>query len=212
MELDPKMQRRNLMVLSLGLLAFEIAGGKLATDKLQLNFGITFSHPDVLLSSAYLVLAYFLWRYWLYARPEHQKFRELVADTISNSDGYQKLTSGYILSFKSNSDYTRLERQNKRNAKVQGAKIVPISFESFIQRGFRTHKLVMRVEIHHDSPIFRDETKDISLIRYEYVVLKTRLSVVIGNKAFSDLFVPYIPALLVFGIYFYNRLLHSHTA
>ncbi|WP_260294801.1 hypothetical protein, partial [Sedimenticola hydrogenitrophicus] len=65
MELELHRQRRNLIGLSLALVVFELAGGKIK----EISFmggGVSLDDPKALVTLSYLALAYLLWRYWLY--------------------------------------------------------------------------------------------------------------------------------------------------
>jgi len=58
-------QRRNLIGMSVALSVYELAGGELV--KASVLFGmIPIVKPNIVISFAWLLLIYFLWRYWLH--------------------------------------------------------------------------------------------------------------------------------------------------
>jgi len=132
MDLDLHRQRRNLVGVSLGLVVFETAGGTVGNVSF-LDGGVTLSNPELVIVMAYIALAYLLWRYWLYAKPEHQKFRGLVADTILNSSGYHRLVGDHISRFKEISGVAYAEGFNAASIDNEEAtKIVPEGVLDFV--------------------------------------------------------------------------------
>lgn len=63
-------QRRNLLVISLGLVAVQLAGASFEEKVSIFGAGITFEHPERLLIGAWVLWAYFLLRYFQYLHEE----------------------------------------------------------------------------------------------------------------------------------------------
>lgn len=63
-------QRRNLLVISLGLMAIELAGATFENKVSILGAGITFDHPERLITGAWVLWLYFLVRYFQYLHDE----------------------------------------------------------------------------------------------------------------------------------------------
>ena len=63
-------QRRNLLVISLGLVAVQLAGATFDSKVSIFGEGITFGHPERLLTGAWVSWTYFLLRYFQYLHEE----------------------------------------------------------------------------------------------------------------------------------------------
>ena len=87
---DLDKRRRDLHALSAGLIIFSIAGGHLS-NATALYFGaITVDRPATLLWSAWLLWAYFLWRFWQEAKPVWKTFQNELYEELEKSKIYLK--------------------------------------------------------------------------------------------------------------------------
>lgn len=88
---DSNPERRNLIVTSIALSAYCYAGGSIAEPSIRLQFiNATFSLPGVLALIGWLVLFWFIYRYWLAHNGDFSKsFRE----EFHNITGKQYLTN-----------------------------------------------------------------------------------------------------------------------
>jgi hypothetical protein len=206
-ELEPHRQRRNLIAVSLALIVFEIAGGAVKNISF-LNVGITLADAELVVSLSYLALVYLLWRYWLYVKPEHVRFRGLVDQTIRSSKMYQELINPLITQFKDKSGVAYAEGWQEFAEEDTKKEFVPIPVEASIQSSLFTRKLVIRVENARGDYNPDHESCGISLLRYEAIRLRAWVSVVAGDKAFSDLFAPYLVAFFAVGALWY-RVIHA---
>lgn len=63
---DVSPERRNLVILSISIIVFYLAGGELSDDLLKLQvINITFKKPEILMYLVCLSLFWFCFRYWL---------------------------------------------------------------------------------------------------------------------------------------------------
>lgn len=189
MELDLKSQRRNLVILSSTLAAFEVAGGQLSN---KLLYGsITLEKPEHLLAMAYLALAYVLWRYWLYARLSHSRFQKLIATSMRRAKGFKLLVQPHIDHFKSESGVEFVDAWNQA---TNGGEANDVKIATEVERHIFSRLLVVGVD--NPKGDFRISKKSYSIpfIRYEWLLMRTWLAVVAGNKSYSDLYLPYLPA------------------
>ena len=87
-------QRRSVMAISLGLIIYELAGGKLHGASV---FGgvITLEHPRIVLYFAWAALFYFIWRYWLYMRGEFGRVRTEYLVAIGYLPSFKELASEF---------------------------------------------------------------------------------------------------------------------
>lgn len=203
MDTDLHRQRRNLLIVSLGLVVFETAGG-LVGKMSFLNGGITLSNPDLVICLAYIALAYLIWRYWLYAKQEHQLFLKLVDDTFQGSTGYRGLVTPHKVDFKIVSGVAHAEKWDDPLDMEKGAMDGPIPVFLTIREELFRRKLDIRVENLQGNYALDHKTYDIQFFRFEAVWLKAWLSAIVADRAFSDLFAPYIAAFLAVGMRFYR--------
>ncbi len=63
-------QRRNLLIISLALVAVQLAGATFEEKVSIFGAGVTFDHPERLLLGAWVLWGYFLLRYWQYLKKE----------------------------------------------------------------------------------------------------------------------------------------------
>ncbi len=79
---DPNPERRNLLVTSIAFLLYFLAGGKLADDVVRLHFiNLKFENPLVFVIFAWVILLWFLFRYWLLHSGKFTKaFREELTE------------------------------------------------------------------------------------------------------------------------------------
>jgi len=72
-DIDLEKRRRDLYAISLGLLIFNLAGGSLKNDASVFFGAISITRPRLLLFGAWIAWAYFLWQFWLVAKPFLEK-------------------------------------------------------------------------------------------------------------------------------------------
>lgn len=198
MEMELHRQRRNVIGVSLALIVFEIAGGTVK-DVSFLGGGIKLDNAELIVSLSYIALTYLLWRYWLYAKPEHARFRGLIDQTIRESKRYQELVNPLISQFKEKSGVAFAEGWQEAVDDEEKKEFVPIPVEVSLQHKMFTRELVIRVanpkgDFNPDHELHR-----IPLRRYEAIRAKALVTVVAADKTFSDLFVPYLLAFVAAG-------------
>ncbi|HCH5334032.1 TPA: hypothetical protein N2934_004382 [Vibrio parahaemolyticus] len=63
---DNNPERRNLVVLSISIILYFLAGGSITDENIRLQVvNVTFSKPEVLVKFVWLLLFWFIYRYWL---------------------------------------------------------------------------------------------------------------------------------------------------
>ncbi len=63
---DNNPERRNLVVLSISIILYFLAGGGITDENIRLQVvNVTFSKPEVLVKFVWLLLFWFIYRYWL---------------------------------------------------------------------------------------------------------------------------------------------------
>lgn len=66
---DSSPERRNLLVLSMGIIIFYLAGGEFIDQSVRLQIiNVKFANPDMLKSIVWVLLLWFIFRYWVTMR------------------------------------------------------------------------------------------------------------------------------------------------
>ncbi len=83
---DSVPERRNLIILSISIIIFYLAGGQPSDHTIRLQMiNVTFSNPDVLVYFVWVLLIWFCYRYWLVHQGSWRKgyFEELSTNECS---------------------------------------------------------------------------------------------------------------------------------
>ncbi|RJG02778.1 hypothetical protein [Noviherbaspirillum sedimenti] len=195
MDTEFQKQRRNLLGVSLGLVVFEFSGGK-AESISFLGGGIKLTDGQAIITLAYISLAYLLWRYWLYARPLHEKFQNEVKERINNSTSYRGLITPLVENFKNEAGVAYKDGWNAYHGIETKEKYIPIPVNTLIEKNLFSRKLLISVENSQGEFHPEKEIHNISYAKYELITLKAWLSSMMGDKSFSDLYVPYTLSFL----------------
>ncbi|WP_374242171.1 hypothetical protein [Zoogloea sp.] len=199
MELDIKNQRRNLIVLSTSLAVFELVGARL--NNRLLSDSIIVDRPENLISFTYVALAYVLWRYWLYARESHLSFKSVIEQRITNSPSYKNLIQPFMDDFRdaSGADFVEGFEEASKDAPSLGWQ----SFPPQPKLQAQPFRRVLKITVENPKGNYKIEEKDyrVSLLRYEWIFLRSWLTVAVGDKAYSDLYIPYVPAFMAASLF-----------
>ncbi|MBB3183307.1 hypothetical protein FHR95_000848 [Halomonas fontilapidosi] len=184
--------------MSLGLIVFEIAGGQVKEVSF-INGGVSLENPELLISLGYLALAYLLWRYWLYVKPEHDEFRKLVQETLESSKIYREFVDPRVKKFKEESGVAHAEGWQEFADEDDKKEFVPIPVEEHIGGHFWARELVLRVANPKGDFNPDREAHRIPVFSYERMKASAWVKVILADKAYSDLFVPYLLAFVAVG-------------
>ena len=97
--MDADRQRRDLYAISLGLLLFNLAGGSLDAAASTFFGSIHIARPWMIGVGAWLAWAYFLWRFWLAARPIWNSFLDDIDLEVHTSRRYGAFCSSIFSGF-----------------------------------------------------------------------------------------------------------------
>jgi len=199
MDIELHRQRRNLIAISLGLIIFEMAGGQVKAVSFM-NGGVSLENPGLLISLGYLALAYSLWRYWLYVKPEHDEFRKLVQKTLEDSPLYREFVGPLVKKFREESGVAHADGWQEFSYDELQKEFVLTPVEEHVTGNFLTRELVLQVQnpkgdfnpdrVAHRMPEFS----------YERMKASAWTKVILGEKEYSDLFVPYLLAFSAVGL------------
>jgi hypothetical protein len=145
--IDPELakHRRNLMLLSAGLLIFELSGGRIENVSMM-GGGFKLANAEVAVYAAYMALFYFLWRYWVYALPKHNAIRAELEAALERLNCYKRLIGPHIDSFRKESGISSSESIQKMA--LEGGKegeFVPFPIERKIRKGLYRRVLSLTV-------------------------------------------------------------------
>ena len=189
-------QRRNLLAISLGLLAFELGDG--SVERASVMFGtLTLQKPGVIVFFAWAALAYAVWRYWLYSEPGATAFRDAVDQELALSPAYANLVQQVA---KAEAERTAVDnlrpvilRQLFRR-RLDFARSIPI--EEIV--GSNTRK-------HEESTFDPGLVVPVPYWKVAAIEWRAGLRAVVKNRAFSDYYLPYLVAFVtaVIGVFRY---------
>ena len=77
-------ERRNLLLLSIGIIVFYLAGGQLTDEVIRIHIiNVRFSNPNVLIYLVWGLLFWFCYRYWLVLQDSWREayLNELTSDS-----------------------------------------------------------------------------------------------------------------------------------
>lgn len=189
---DSDPERRNLMLMSLGFIAYFYAGGSIQESVLRIQVvNVTFSEPFVLAVMAWLLHFWFLYRYWL---THKTKF----------SDGFRReMLDSYQLPFFVQYASDKLGKPFIKPGETEGLHVCGFSYEvdgpaikyvyaSNVRRDGRTGR------IEGYSRKREDEEGLVSIKGFAGLILRIRaaLKCCVSNRSFSDYLVPYILFLI----------------
>ena len=200
MDIDIQKQRRNLLGSSIGLAIYELAGG--TTGKISLmDGGIELENPEYLVALGYGALLYFLWRYWLYAKPEHKKFREMVAQAMHDFSAYQSLVAPHLAEFQEKSGVEVEEAFQRGYDQVpsgESAAKTPFTIPVVHEVVARPFRRILEISVRdvYGNFVPNRVQKRIGFIKYEMLWLRSTTLLIFSDKTFSDLYVPYLLAAI----------------
>ena len=198
MELELHRQRRNLIGVSLALLVFELAGGGVKEISF-FNGGVSLANPELIIHLFYLGLVYLVWRYWLYAKEQHDGLQKLVNDTLICDPSYRTYIETCVEDFKEESNIANMEAFQENAIEDGEAEFIPIPAEIEVKGLVFNRKLNLRVD--NPKGEFNPDHKTYSVPRFEYELMRTKawIKVISTNKLFSDLYTPYLLVVFAFG-------------
>ncbi|MCK7569170.1 hypothetical protein MLD24_21290 [Marinobacter xestospongiae] len=83
---DSSPERRNLIVISVGIIAFFVGEASIPADEIRLGIvSVTFSRPDALIIMLWLIFLWFLYRYWVVHRSSFGKEFPPELNSFKNS-------------------------------------------------------------------------------------------------------------------------------
>jgi hypothetical protein len=77
-------QRRNVFVVSILIIAYNVGGGDLSDLSFQ---GMKLENTGAVIAMVWIAFAYVVWRYWLYAQEAHERVVSVLWGFIANKEG-----------------------------------------------------------------------------------------------------------------------------
>ncbi|MBL3557415.1 MULTISPECIES: hypothetical protein [Marinobacter] len=105
---DSNPERRNLVLLSLSIIVFYLAEGRLVSSDVRLQVvNVAFSRPEVLVATVWCLLVWFFYRYWLVHQGSWKKSycQEMVRDAGVAKIAYARMRSKFELGEDYNASY-----------------------------------------------------------------------------------------------------------
>jgi hypothetical protein len=193
-------QRRNLMVISFGIIIFELAGGTL--NSVPLGYGnVILNKPEIALYFIWLALPYSLWRYWLYREPAVHHFNLEIEGRLSS------LPKFLILTEKVSKDHTQgtsdtlgCKRPLIKRKLFKRSFDYSISLPSYEKTGPNSRS--GNRQIFNSAP-----TLKAPFFQVKALELHAGLLCALTGRAITDYYLPYAVAFCAAGIIVLNHLL-----
>lgn len=94
---DALRQRRDMYVLAIGLLIFNVAGGSISAESTSGILSVHLLHPWVVLVAAWVGFLYFWWRFWLVSRARpFVDFVSAINWQLGNLPAVREIASSYV--------------------------------------------------------------------------------------------------------------------
>lgn len=156
-------QRRNLVTLSVGLIVFILAQGHFKSAGGVLAFPVRFDNPSVIYYVLWGLLAYFLWRYWIFGgRAAHDKMRHNVLHRMINDGAYRSKVLNHYTPIVRNKAKTK-SKVHENDVSEIGVQLVNITFKEVNANQRKQIQMIFEFQ-----PNFRGERNDVQqhLLRY----------------------------------------------
>jgi hypothetical protein len=185
-------QRRNLLIISIGIIIFEFGGGALSS--VPLGYGnVILTKPEVALYFVWASLPYALWRYWLYREPAVAAFDTELINRINSLKSFKSL----VKEVRESLDSPELNLDNDLPVIVRGVFKRHLNFSVAIhaseKAGPNIRKFVKKT--FQPAPII-----SVSFLRIEAIELWARILTIINNRGFSDYYLPYLLGYFAVGL------------
>lgn len=196
MDVDVGRQRRNLIAISVALILYKALDAQLGTVKLW-GEGVVVSGENVIWI-ALLALPYMTWRYWLYVKGEHKaimrKANEYLLESGLISDSFRRLKMQFI----KENDITDWELYWDNVKKDVRHVYVSHERHDVEWRDFSLFSSYFgRDEL--GNYVIEDKMERLPVLQSWLCISSCYIKVVLANKEFSDLYVPYMVAFVAFG-------------
>jgi hypothetical protein len=196
MDVDVGRQRRNLIAVSTALILYKALDAKLGTVKFW-GEGVVVSGENILWI-ALLALPYMVWRYWLYVKNEHGVIKDKAKKYLLGSGlikgSFRRLKMGFI---RENGvtdweAYWNGVLKDVNNIFIQNEK-----YEVWWEKGRLVSEYSGRDEL--GAYVVEYMLEKLPIWDSWLCICSCYFKVILADKEFSDLYVPYVVALIAFG-------------
>lgn len=184
------------MTVSIALAIYGLAGGQLNPVSF-VGGGVVLQTPGTILWIAHIGWLYLLWRYWLYSRDAHANVRRVVLSYLHSSRCYQRLVQHEIDRFQDESGVAYAQAwQEAALEDDDQTEFRPIPVNESVEGSWFRRKLVLKVDDHRGD--YNPDHKEVTLpfLKYELCVAVARLRAALGHYLVSDIYIPYMIAVL----------------
>jgi len=201
--------RRNSFAISLAIILFFIGNGSIGGDESHSVISLLGSsltiNKKVFYASIWLSWVWFLWRYWLFARPYHMEFIVNFTNRMERRKDFISLALG---KFEQNTGLStnappRVVRK-KDTRRVKFNKNMSISV-SFMEHGYVS--VFDKTNRNIEFPNQKIDDIEIRFSEISPILIKTLENLVLSETTFSTVLAPYLAALVaaILGIAFFLK-------
>ncbi|MDY6993018.1 MAG: hypothetical protein SVR94_10515 [Pseudomonadota bacterium] len=185
-------QRRNLVTLSVGLIIFVLAQGHFKTSGGVLAFPVEFDNPSIVYYVMWILLAYFLWRYWIFGGKEagDRMLLTIFHDMKDDAKYHKKLLSHYKKSVQD-------QASNKlKSNTIAGIDVSLLTVNTSDPRNRKKSKIVVTCEFeakHGANDLKYTKTHNLRFFGLEgKVMIKYFFITAFKKQTFSDYVLPFL--------------------
>ena len=187
---DSNPERRNLVLLSLSIIVFYLAGGKLVSTDVRLQVvNVAFSKPEVLVAAVWCLLFWFCYRYWLVHQGSWKKgyCQEMTKDNGVAKIAYARMKKKFELG----EDYSASYFPGKHWLKFSGKGPENLVFQHIYRR---------------ENGQQNSESREISGFADRVIILICGLWLFFRQPTLSTYFIPYIMFMCSAALGMYHAL------
>ncbi|MBI3528223.1 MAG: hypothetical protein HY067_09655 [Betaproteobacteria bacterium] len=204
-------QRRNLIITCILMLLYYVGGGSFGSPN-DAEFDISggkfhLANPQVIIAFGWIILLYFTWRYWLYAKDQHRLAHDAYFLIYRQDLSLIKFLEAETKSKLPMPLHQALDVNSETADRI---KLPPLSF-SVDRIGNFKYKAQMFYALENDNgdlQRIRNTPLEIEIAFYRVVplLIKSYIAFALSKQEFSDLLVPYIVATFTIMVCGYLQL------
>jgi len=195
-------QRRNLLLVSITIIIFEIGGGVTIDSVSGLLGTFKLKDPSILLPILWLALPYTMWRYWLYREPGALELNSEFIRTVNSLPSYKPIVD----TVKEKVTDESINLENPHPVLIKKLFKRYLDFSTAVYTHEKTASDTRKYEKHefHNSAVIK-----VPYFRVFFFETRANVIMLIRSRQYSDYLFPYIAGIFAAILLFIN---HAYTA
>lgn len=199
-DIDPGLlrQRRNLLIVSITIIIFELGGGVTIDSVSGLLGAFKLNNSDILLYVVWLALPYSMWRYWLYREPGLLEFNAEFIRTVNSMPSFIRL----VEKTKSKITEKEINLENKHPVIIRGIFKRHLDFTTAVY----THEKVASNKRKYEKHTFSNSVfVNVPYLKIFWFEIKADILMLMKSRQYSDYIFPYITGYIAAVLLFINH-------